>query len=82
MQTNPGLALSKIFEEAWEIVYADKKHQIHECSDLMSHFLMYMNGSGIDFQDVVDELSCRSEVIRKIRKSKSLIDIGKIIIGV
>ena len=59
MQQNPGLALSKLMEEFWEIVTAYDDTQINECSDLLVHLLMYMNGKGISIEDILNELNAR-----------------------
>jgi phosphoribosyl-ATP pyrophosphohydrolase len=59
MQQNPGLALSKLMEEFWEIVTAYDDTQINECSDLLVHLLMYMNGKGISINDILNELNAR-----------------------
>ena len=59
MQQNPGLALSKLMEEFWEIVTAYDDAQINECSDLLVHLLMYMNGKGISIEDILNELNAR-----------------------
>lgn len=42
MQQNPGLALSKLMEEFWEIMTAYQDTQVDECSDLLVHLLMYV----------------------------------------
>lgn len=59
MQRNPGLTLSKLMEEFWEIVIAPSDTKVHECSDLLVHFIMYLNGEGISYDDIVNELNAR-----------------------
>lgn len=59
MQQKPALALAKVMEEFWEIVTAPKSAQIHEVADLFIHLLMYLNGIGIQFEDVLNELNSR-----------------------
>ena len=34
--------------------YADSSRRVDECCDLMAHFLMYINGSGIDIQEIIE----------------------------
>lgn len=59
MQKNPALPLAKLMEEFWEIVTAYKDTQVEECSDLLVHMLMYLNGIGVSIEDVLNELNAR-----------------------
>ncbi|CAF3438872.1 unnamed protein product [Rotaria socialis] len=59
IQRNPQLALAKIMEEFWEVVVAHQDNQISECSDLLVHLVMYLNGSGISIEDIFNELHAR-----------------------
>ena len=59
MQKNPGLALAKLMEEFWEIVTASDKTRVEECSDFLVHYIMYLNGMGIDLYAILNELNAR-----------------------
>ena len=59
LQKNPGLALAKLMEEFWEIVTASRETQVLECADLLVHLLMYINGMGIQLDDILNELNAR-----------------------
>jgi len=59
MQENPGLALAKLMEEFWEVVCASDTAQVMECSDLIVHLMMYLNGKGISMEDILNELNRR-----------------------
>lgn len=59
MQQNPGLALAKLMEEFWEIVTASDKTRVEECSDFLVHYIMYLNGMGVDLYAILNELNAR-----------------------
>ncbi|CAF1968439.1 unnamed protein product [Rotaria magnacalcarata] len=59
IQRNPQLALAKIMEEFWEVVVAPQDNQVSECSDLLVHLIMYLNGNGISIEDIFNELHAR-----------------------
>lgn len=59
MQRNPQLALVKVMEEFWEVMVSHQENQVSECSDLLVHFIMYLNGIGVSLQDIFNELNAR-----------------------
>ncbi|AYV77365.1 MAG: bifunctional phosphoribosyl-AMP cyclohydrolase/phosphoribosyl-ATP pyrophosphatase protein, partial [Barrevirus sp.] len=62
MTTHKGLSLCKVMEEFWEVVTASKESnsvKVHECSDLLIHLLMAMNGLGVSLEDIMNELNAR-----------------------
>ncbi|UJR20148.1 hypothetical protein I4U23_023280 [Adineta vaga] len=79
IQQNPSLALVKIMEEFWEIVAANQDNQLVECSDLLVHLIMYLNGIGVSIEDVYNELNRRRWMARCLmptlieEKSKEII---------
>lgn len=46
-------------EEFWEVVISDKESTVHECSDLLVHLIMYINGKDIQLEDIFNELNAR-----------------------
>ncbi|CAF4726697.1 unnamed protein product, partial [Rotaria magnacalcarata] len=46
-------------EEFWEVVVAPQDNQVSECSDLLVHLIMYLNGNGISIEDIFNELHAR-----------------------
>ena len=82
MQQNPGLSLSKLMEEFWEIVTAYSDTQISECSDLLVHLLMYLNGIGISIEDILNELNARRWDPHLINKPKQIKDTTTYVIGI
>ncbi|CAF1451747.1 unnamed protein product [Adineta ricciae] len=64
IQRNPSLALVKIMEELWEIVACHHDNQIDECSDMIAHLIMYLNGMGISIEDICNELNRRRWMAR------------------
>ena len=59
MQKLPGLAFTKLHEEYWEIITAPEEAQSAELADFFAHLIMYMNGIGVDFDDIMNELNAR-----------------------
>lgn len=63
MQRTPSLALAKVLEEFWEIVtassFSSSQCMTEECSDFLVHFIMYLNGIGMDLGDILNELNAR-----------------------
>lgn len=59
MQRHPGLALCKVMEEFWEVVTANRQHQVAEMSDLLIHLMMYMRGVGVRLDEIMNELNAR-----------------------
>lgn len=60
MQKNPGIAFAKLLEELWEVACSvSKEDQKNEMADLLVHFLMYANGSGVELDDLLNELNAR-----------------------
>ncbi len=52
----PGFNLLKINEEFWEIL---SNPNVHECSDFLIHFIIYLNSIGIKWDDICNELNAR-----------------------
>ena len=52
----PGFNLLKINEEFWEIL---SNPNIHECSDFLIHFIIYLNSIGISWDGILNELNAR-----------------------
>ena len=69
-----------MFEELWEIVAADEPHQLFESCDLLIHFLMYLNGMNIKFDDILNELNIRRWKPREIKENQT--NFNEIIIGI
>ena len=83
MQRNPQLALAKVMEEFWEIMASHQSDQVSECSDLLIHFLMYVNGIGITIEDIFNELNARRWIPKSlIEKKISQIKPNEILIGI
>ena len=61
MKEHPGASLIKIMEEFWEIVCSidDKKNLVHECSDFLFHFMVFLQSKNISITDVLNELNAR-----------------------
>jgi len=52
----PGFNLLKINEEFWEIL---SNPTVHECSDFLIHFIIYLNSMGISWDAICNELNAR-----------------------
>jgi phosphoribosylformimino-5-aminoimidazole carboxamide ribonucleotide (ProFAR) isomerase/phosphoribosyl-ATP pyrophosphohydrolase len=52
----PGFNLLKINEEFWEML---SNPNVHECSDFLIHFIIYLNSIGINWDDICNELNAR-----------------------
>lgn len=52
----PGFNLLKINEEFWEIL---SNPTVHECSDFLIHFIIYLNSMGISWDNICNELNAR-----------------------
>ena len=52
----PGFNLLKINEEFWEIL---SNPNVHECSDFLIHFIIYLNSMGINWDSICNELNAR-----------------------
>lgn len=60
MQQNPGLAFAKMREELGEIACAQTPRELtSEMADLFVHLLMFANGRGVSFDNVLNELNAR-----------------------
>ncbi|QKF93872.1 phosphoribosyl-ATP pyrophosphatase [Fadolivirus algeromassiliense] len=82
MQQHPELPLAKLMEEFWEIVTAYGDTQVSECSDLLVHLLMYLNGMGISIEDILNELNARRWDPHLTQKQKKVKDMTKVLIGI
>ena len=85
MQRNPQLALVKVMEEYWEVVAAHQNNQTIECSDLLAHFLMYLNGIGVSLEDILNELNKRRWIPKLLNQQKNVLNQNEskeIIIGI
>ncbi|CAF1158403.1 unnamed protein product [Adineta steineri] len=69
IQRNPAIALVKLMEEVWEIVATQSDHQIAECSDLIVHLIMYLNGMRISIEEICNELNRRRWLVRSLTES-------------
>lgn len=68
MQNNPGLAFAKLQEELWEVACSTSaEERKNELSDLLVHFLMYANGSGVELDDLLNELNARRHDPRLVK---------------
>jgi len=58
--------IAKINEEVEELIDAIQKNnnQVHEAADVLYHFLVLLEGSGIKIEDVMEELKKRQNEIR------------------
>ena len=58
---NKSLAKEKVLEEVGELVEAIEKdtNKIHEAADVMYHLIVYLEGNGINVEDVMEELKKR-----------------------
>jgi phosphoribosyl-AMP cyclohydrolase/phosphoribosyl-ATP pyrophosphohydrolase/uncharacterized protein related to proFAR isomerase len=79
----PGFNLLKINEEFWEIL---ANPNVHECSDFLIHFIIYLNSMGISWDDVCNELNARrwNPKLISIRQEKKNLDTEqkKIFLGI
>lgn len=57
LKKHPGLALSKLFEEFYELMSGSQK--IDESADLLLHLLAYLSGIGVELDDINNELNRR-----------------------
>ena len=57
------LAKEKVLEEINELIEAVEQdsNKIHEAADVLYHFIMYLEKSGIKIEEVMDELSSRKK---------------------
>lgn len=69
----PGFNLLKINEEFWEIL---SNPNVHECSDFLIHFIIYLSSMGIKFDDICNELNARhwNPKLTSIRQEKKNLD--------
>jgi len=79
----PGFNLLKINEEFWEIL---SNPNIHECSDFLIHFIIYLNSKGIKWDDICNELNARrwNPKLISLRQEKKNLEIEqkKIFLGI
>ena len=80
----PGFNLLKINEEFWEIL---SNPNIHECSDFLIHFIIYLNSMGISWDSICNELNARRwnpKLIQTKMEKKNLIggEEKKLFIGI
>lgn len=69
----PGFNLLKINEEFWEIL---SNPTVHECSDFLIHFIIYLNSMGISWDDISNELNARRwnpKLIQSRQEKKNLV---------
>lgn len=66
--------LKKVGEESTEVIIAakaeDKKETIYEIADLMYHVMVLMTYQGITIEDVMEELSSRHVIDKKVKQEK------------
>jgi len=60
---NKELSVEKVKEEIIELIDAVEKNtnQVHEAADVLYHLLVFLEGSGIKIEDVMDELKNRKK---------------------
>jgi|TARA_B110000438_G_scaffold258549_1_gene267327 phosphoribosyl-ATP pyrophosphohydrolase len=60
---NKKLSIEKVKEEIIELIDAVEKNtnQVHEAADVLYHLLVFLEGSGIKIEDVMDELKNRKK---------------------
>ena len=58
--------IKKVNEEVEELIDAIQKNnnQVHEAADVLYHFLVLLEGSGIKIEEVMEELKKRQNEIR------------------
>ena len=58
-----SLAKEKVIEEINELIEAVEKdsNKIHEAADVLYHLIMYLEKSGIEIEEVMDELNSRKK---------------------
>ena len=63
---NTKMNVAKVNEEIKELIEAIQKNdnQVHEAADVLYHFLVLLENSGIKIEDVMEELKKRQHAIR------------------
>ena len=58
-----SLAKEKVLEEINELIEAVEQdtNKIHEAADVLYHLIMYLEGSGIKIEEVMEELNKRKK---------------------
>ena len=56
--TDKSLCVSKVKEEIGELIEAveDNSNKIHEATDVIYHFMVYLEANNIKIEDVMEEL--------------------------
>jgi|TARA_B110001452_G_C14937226_1_gene327735 phosphoribosyl-ATP pyrophosphohydrolase len=61
--TDKSLCVSKVKEEIGELIEAveDNSNKIHEATDVIYHFMVYLEANNIKIEDVMEELKKRQK---------------------
>ena len=58
-----SLSVEKVKEEIGELIEAveNNSNKVHEAADVLYHLLVYLEGSGVSIEDIMDELEKRKK---------------------